>query len=168
MLERDREETIARYRARYQQYGYDPKTLGWTKGRQHVRFAAALELIGEDFGSIIDVGCGFGDLFGYLKGIGWRGDYIGYDICPELLDEGRKRYGADGAQFECLDFSTTPPQVLAQVAVSIGMFNHKLQGDNWEFVQSTLKAMRQTTSDAIVADFLSTTADKPHEHLFHV
>jgi SAM-dependent methyltransferase len=168
MDERDRNETVERYRTRYEQFGYEPRTLGWNKGRQHVRFAAVLELIGRDFASIIDVGCGFGDLFGYLKEIGWRGEYIGYDICPELLDEGRKRFGPDGARFECVDFSSNAFDVRADVAVAIGVFNHKLQSDNWEFVRSTLAAMWKRTDVAIAADFLSATADKPHEHLFHV
>lgn len=168
MLERDRDETIERYRTRYQQFGYDPRTLGWNKGRQNVRFAAILEMLGAEFKSILDIGCGFGDLFAYLKGIGWRGDYIGYDLCPELIEEGRKRFGPDGARFECGDFSSSATDVRADVAVAIGIFNHKLHGDNWEFVRSTLYAMWERTNVAIAADFLSATADKPHEHLFHI
>ena len=88
MLEEDRVETRARYAARFREFGYDPRTLGWHKGRQRVRFAAALEAVGTQFDSLLDVGCGFGDLFGYLRERGWQGNYLGLDICPELLDEG--------------------------------------------------------------------------------
>ncbi len=168
MLERDRTETVARYRERFAQFGYDPRTLGWNNGRQEIRFAAVLELLGRDFRSILDVGCGFGDLFGHLTQLGWQGDYLGVDICSDLLEEGRRRYGSQGAKFECVDLSTEPLDFRAEVAVAIGVFNHKLQGDNWEFVRGTLGAMWQRTSVAIVADFLSATADRPHEHLFHV
>ena len=34
MLEEDRAEAVERYRARYRQFGRDPRTLGWNKGRQ--------------------------------------------------------------------------------------------------------------------------------------
>src|SRR3990172_3106137 len=118
MLEHDRSETIARYRERYRQFGYDPRTLGWNKGRQQARFAAVLDALGRDFASILDVGCGFGDLFGHLTTLGWRGDYLG--------------------------------------------------GDNWEFVRNSLGAMWERTSVAIASDFLSATADRPREELFHV
>ena len=168
MLEHDRSEAVARYSERYRQFGYDPRTLGWNKGRQQVRFAAILDVLGRDFASILDVGCGFGDLFGHLTALGWRGEYLGVDICPELLEEGRRLYGAQGAKFECLDLSAEPLDFRAEVAVAIGVFNHKLQGDNWEFVRQMLRAMWERTSVAIAADFLSATADRPHEHLFHV
>jgi SAM-dependent methyltransferase len=167
MLEEDRAQTRARYEARYREFGYDPLTLGWHKGRQRVRFAAALDAIGTQFGSLLDVGCGFGDLFGYLADRGWQGKYLGLDICPELLEEGRQRYGPRGAQFECIDLSAEPLAFNADVAVGIGVFNHRLKGDNLEFITQMLHAMWAHTTQAIVIDFLSTTADRPKPDLFH-
>jgi len=167
MLEEDRAETRARYGARYREFGYNPRTLGWHKGRQRVRFAAALEAIGTRFGSLLDVGCGFGDLFGYLKDRDWQGNYLGLDICPELLDEGRKRFGPRGARFECIDLSGEPLAFSADVAVAVGIFNHRLKGDNLEFVAQMVHAMWAHSTQAIVVDFLSTTADRPKPDLFH-
>jgi SAM-dependent methyltransferase len=167
MLEEDRAETRARYAARFGEFGYDPRTLGWHKGRQQVRFAAALHAVGTQFGSLLDVGCGFGDLFGYLRERGWQGDYLGVDIVPELLDEGRKRFGPRGARFECIDLSSESLAFSADVAVALGIFNHRLKGDNLEFVAQTLHAMWAHSTQAIVVDFLSTTADRPKPELFH-
>jgi SAM-dependent methyltransferase len=167
MLEEDRTETRARYASRFQEFGYHPRTLGWHKGRQRVRFAAALEAVGTRFGSLLDVGCGFGDLFGYLKKRGWQGNYLGVDICPELLDEGRKRYGPRGARFECIDLSTESLAYSADVAVALGVFNYRLKGDNLEFVAQMLHAMWSHSTQAVVLDFLSTTADRPKADLFH-
>jgi SAM-dependent methyltransferase len=167
MLEEDRADTRARYEARYREFGYDPRTLGWHKGRQRVRFAAALEALGTQFGSLLDVGCGFGDLFGYLRDRGWQGNYLGLDLCPELLDEGRKRFGPRGAQFECIDLSGESLAYSADVAVAIGIFNNRLKGDNLEFVAQMLHAMWAHSTQAIVVDFLSTTADRPRPELFH-
>lgn len=167
MLEEDRADIRARYGARFREFGYDPRTLGWHKGRQRVRFAAALEAVGTQFASLLDVGCGFGDLFGYLKDRGWQGDYLGLDICPELLDEGRKRFGPLGARFECLDLSSESLAISADVAVAIGIFNHRLKGDNLEFVAQMLHAMWAHSTQAVVVDFLSTTADRPRRELFH-
>jgi SAM-dependent methyltransferase len=167
MLDEDRGETRARYAARYREFGYDPRTLGWHKGRQRVRFAAALETVGTRFGSLLDVGCGFGDLFGYLRDRGWQGNYLGVDICPELLDEGRKRFGPRGAQFECIDLSSESLAFSADVAVALGVFNHRLKGDNLEFVAQMLHALWAHSTQAMLVDFLSTTADRPKPDLFH-
>jgi SAM-dependent methyltransferase len=167
MLEADRVETRARYAARYREFGYDPRTLGWQKGRQRVRFAAVLDSVGTSFGSLLDVGCGFGDLFGYLRERGWQGDYLGVDICPELLEEGRKRFGPLGARFECVDLSGESPAFTADVAVALGVFNHRLQEDNLEFIGQMLHAMWAQSTQVVVTDFLSTTADRPKPDLFH-
>jgi SAM-dependent methyltransferase len=167
MLEEDRADTRERYAARYREFGYDPRTLGWRKGRQRVRFTAALNALGTKFGSLLDVGCGFGDLFGYLKDLDWQGDYLGLDICPDLLDEGCKRFGPRGARFECTDLSSASLAFTADVAVALGVFNHRLKGDNLDFVSQMLHAMWAHSTQAIVVDFLSTTADRPKPELFH-
>jgi SAM-dependent methyltransferase len=167
VLAQDREDTIARYRRRYAAFGYDPRTLGWNKGRQAVRFAAALEGIGLGFQSILDVGCGFGDLFGFLSRQGWQGSYLGVDVVPELIEEGRRRYGPSGARFECRDITAEGRDETAEVGVAIGLFNHKLRGQNVTFIQETLSALWRHTSVALVADFLSATADRPREDLYY-
>jgi SAM-dependent methyltransferase len=163
----DKAENIARYQARYAEFGYDPRTLGWTKGRQNVRFAAALDRIGSSFGSILDVGCGFGDLFSFLRDRGWTGDYLGIDIVPELIAEGRARFGPLGAKFECADITAGDFEAQAEVAVAIGIFNHRLRQDNLHFIQDTLSAMWKRTTLAISADFLSTAADQPRDDLYY-
>src|SRR5262249_31002380 len=155
------------YQARYAEFGYDQRTLGWTKGRQNVRFAAALERIGLSFGSILDVGCGFGDLFAYLRERGWRGEYLGIDIVPELIAEGRARFGPLGGKLECADITAEEFDGRAEVAVVIGMFNHRLRQDNLQFIRETLSAMWQRTTRAISADFLSYTADQPRDDLYY-
>jgi len=167
MLEEDRAAAVERYRSRYRQFGYDPRSLGWNKGRQSVRFAAVVDAIGMEFASVLDVGCGFGDLFGYLTERGWRGSYLGVDICPELLEEGARRFGSRGARFECVDLSSEPVSYSAEVAVAIGVFNHRLKEDNLEFAERMLHAMWAHSTQVIAADFLSTAADRPRPELFH-
>jgi SAM-dependent methyltransferase len=167
MLTADRDANVARYRQRYAEFGYDPRTLGWTKGRQPVRFAAALAALGTTFGSILDVGCGFGDFFGHLHRSGWRGRYVGIDLVPELLAEARIRYGELGAGFiagEVADIVLDEP---CDVAVALGLFNHRLRQDNYQFIEETLDAMWRLTTDCITADFLCATADRPREDLFY-
>lgn len=47
--------------------------------------------IGPD-DSILDVGCGFGVLVGWLEATGWRGGYLGVDVTPEFVAMARARH----------------------------------------------------------------------------
>ncbi len=171
MWEQDRLETQQRYRSRWLEFGYQPRTLGWNKDCQWVRFEAMLEgLRDEDMGSIIDFGCGFGDLLGYLRGKGWRGRYIGVDLVPELIEAARHLYqGESAAEFVCHDLQTFAPPVACDMAVAIGVFNHRLHQDNLAFVRDAIARMWQLTAKVVVCDFLSTSSDpdRRQENLFY-
>ena len=162
------EETRMRYRARLKQFGADPRTLGWNKGRQRVRFAAGLESLREDdFGSVLDVGCGFGDLYAYLVERNWAGSYLGVDITPELISEARRLYENEGARFLCQDIRTEPPDTQYDLAISIGVFNHRLESGNLSFFESMLEIMWQSSKKVVVVDFLSDAAEIRRDELFY-
>lgn len=161
MLDRDRNELHERYRKRWEQFGYDSRTLGWNKDCQWVRFDAAFEgLRDQDFKSVLDVGCGFGDLLGYLRSNGWRGRYTGIDVVDELVAEARRRYSSDlTAEFVCGDIAGFHGPHRADLAVAIGVFNHRLNQDNLEFITETIHKMWTATAKVVVCDFLSTSSE---------
>jgi SAM-dependent methyltransferase len=161
MWEEDKAEVRERYRSRWQAYGYDPRTLGWMKDCQWVRFKAAFEgLAEEDFGSVLDVGCGFGDLLYYLRYHGWKGRYVGIDLVPELVHEAGVRHGDDSAaEFICGDVGTLTYAPPCDLAVAIGVFNHVVKQGNRDFIQATLDRMWALSARSIVCDFLSTSSD---------
>ena len=159
MRDEDRRAVADRYAERYRTHGYHPLTLGWTKGRELVRFAAAIEAIGQRFDCLLDVGCGFGDLFAFLYERGWRGRYLGIDVVPELLEEARRRHAGTPAEFQLADITGDFAGPVFDVAVAIGVFNHVTQQPHLEFVAEALDAMRRWSQIAVVADFLSTSAE---------
>lgn len=167
MRDEDFSATRRRYAERYATYGYDPRTLGWNKGRQRVRFAAAKEgLRPEDYASVLDVGCGFGDLFAFLRADGWQGRYLGIDIVPELLLEARDRFGG-GADFAELDLTSERPEGSWDLAVALGVFNHSLGSHHIDFVTAMLEVMWELTTRVVVLDFLSTRAEQRRADLFY-
>lgn len=93
MKEFDKKTILDRYAARIDKFGHGAAAIGEPKGRQSFYFSFLLEAqgIGER-DSILDVGCGYGDLFAYLRSNGWAGRYVGVDINPLLIEEGRRRY----------------------------------------------------------------------------
>jgi cyclopropane fatty-acyl-phospholipid synthase-like methyltransferase len=167
MWKQDKVETQERYRERWLQYGYDSRSLGWTKDCQWVRFEAAFEgLRKEDFESVIDFGCGFGDLLDFLRVKEWKGTYTGVDLVDELVKEAAKHHALDNcAAFVCRDVEGFLPPTKAAMAVAIGVFNHRLHQDNLTFVRETISSMWEATTKVVVCDFLSTAADMDHRRL---
>ena len=134
------------YAARLHEFGATAKGVDWNSAEsQELRFSELIPRgwIGADR-SLLDYGCGYGALLGYLRASGWRGQYIGYDIAPDMIATARDQYG-DGGQF-VLDLPTAP----CDCTLASGVFNVRLgfTDDRWEaYISEVLDDMwRSTTS----------------------
>jgi 2-polyprenyl-3-methyl-5-hydroxy-6-metoxy-1,4-benzoquinol methylase len=58
----EQEAVVQRYSRRFAEHGYSPKTLGWDKGKQDIRFAVLTSQYDFAGKRVLDIGCGFGDL----------------------------------------------------------------------------------------------------------
>jgi SAM-dependent methyltransferase len=163
----DREEYRRRYRARLALYHHDPRTLGWDKGKQRERFEALTQLLPlPRLGSVLDVGCGFGDLYPFLRERGFAGAYTGLDFVPELIEVGRAAH--PGAEFVVADFADWPAGDGFDLVLASGIFNARLTGeDHWEYLCATLRKMHAACRVAACADFLSSYADRRRDDLFY-
>ncbi|MGR5237071.1 class I SAM-dependent methyltransferase [Vibrio alfacsensis] len=83
------------------------KALGWQdKFSQFCRFEALCRDVDLDGISILDVGCGYGDLLEYLEINGIRPkSYIGIDQHKPFISKARQRSFHSEATFICGDFS---------------------------------------------------------------
>ena len=94
--EEDVELTRQRYRQRYEDHGYSPRTLGWNKDRQAIRFQSLSSLFDLKDASVLDIGCGFADLYTFLKDNDQApADYLGIDLVPELTEEAIRRLAGE-------------------------------------------------------------------------
>lgn len=88
------------YRENYNKYGYSEKSLIMPSDRRNIRYYELIKnfdfFIENDFEScfsMLDAGCGFGDVNSYLKMLGARNyKYYGIDVVDEFLEEGKNRY----------------------------------------------------------------------------
>lgn len=166
MDDKDKEIYIDRYTERHTRYGYDPRTLGWGGGKekQDYRFAH-LAAVGEmSSQSILDVGCGFGDLYGYLISNGWNGMYLGIDIVPVLIDQAKELWPS--AEFKIMDLLTNHIDVHFDYVFASGVFNAKVN-NNQEHISTMLKRMYEIANIAVICDFMSTYVDFQQEIAFH-
>ncbi|PTN11640.1 class I SAM-dependent methyltransferase [Nitrosomonas aestuarii] len=84
------------------------ESLGWRNAEsQQIRYAVLARVGNLNGASILDVGCGYGDLKAYLDLHYTDYDYIGIDQQPEFIAEAKARYnGFLCTAFYQTDFST--------------------------------------------------------------
>ena len=88
MRSQTRQRLVALHRTSFQRFGYTPDSLFWSsRGIQKTRFRVLAGIGVRKGDSLLDVGCGFADLAGWLKGNDLTVDYHGIDISPEILGQ---------------------------------------------------------------------------------
>lgn len=93
MKKEQRQRIIDRHRDSLTRHGHHPNALYWSSREiQELRFKVLAE-IGIGAGdSVLDVGCGFGDMFGWLQRQGIDVEFTGIDLSPDLIEAGKGLY----------------------------------------------------------------------------
>lgn len=165
----DMRTVVERYTKRFDEFGYDPRTLGWDKGKQMVRFRVLTSQIDLRGKRVLDIGCGFGDLNRLLQSrYGDDYQYLGVDVVPKLIEQGRELFKGPNVQFRCGDFLTEDISGEFDFAVASGMFNFKLEsGENYAFIEAVMAKALNLCAEGFAFDFLSDKVDLKYEHTFH-
>jgi SAM-dependent methyltransferase len=168
MDQADKADYVERYERRLREHGRSPEALGWGKlGREHVRFQVMADVVDEvDATSVLDVGCGFADLYDHLMRQGWVGRYSGIDIVPGLLAEARQRHPT--LDLQEADIAAYEPAEAFDVVVASGVFNARLRNDgNAEHIARSVERMYALCRRAICVDFMSTYVDFQRPEAWH-
>ena len=156
----NKELIINRYSKRFKQFGYNPKTLGWdNKRNQNFRFKNFFENININNPTILDVGCGFADLYQYAikKKIKIK-SYTGIDINKNLISVAKSKY--PNCNFIEGNIITKKISKNFDLVCLIGFINFKLNKlNNFEFAKKIIKKSFQITNKVLVVDMLSTLID---------
>lgn len=120
---------VAHYYAdKLQRFGATARGVDWNSAEsQALRFAQLCRVLpGKGPFSLNDLGCGYGELRGYLEREGHENgeaDYLGVDIAPEMVAAARERAGpAPRTRFA----EGAAPDRVADYAVASGIFNVRL------------------------------------------
>lgn len=147
------------YNSRYQKYGFSPRTLGWYTGKQNFRFNVASRDFGEDICSVLDIGCGFADLYIYLNSVGRNVKYTGIDLNEKFLREAQRNIEKNALsipnliQGDVLDISL-PEKYDAVLAIGITSLLLSDQ-DNYEYIESIIAKGYDLANSVFVIDFCS-------------
>lgn len=138
----------------------DPQT-------QYFRFAELVKNLdlNDPDKTILDVGCGNGELYKFLNFIGFRGHYTGYDINQKLIKQAKDRF--KGIDVHCLDIMTEEsPNRFSYVLMS-GLFNVNV-GQSREWVYAFLKKMYDLCTEIMVFNGISTYVNYREEKKFYL
>jgi SAM-dependent methyltransferase len=139
--EEDKSVIIDRYRSRLMDLGEVPGALGEPKCRQSFYYHFLLDSPeAARAKSILDVGCGYGDLGRYLERRGWEGHYVGIDIVPDLIEVGKRRYPK--ADLRCLDLEHDELDETFDWALAIGSLTSRMEHeDYYKHLESMIAAI---------------------------
>lgn len=125
----DRKRILNLYGRHIKEYGvYHPGAVGWSSEfSKNIRFEILCQISNMDNRSILDVGCGFGDLYNFLAKRYHNFAYQGMDINPAMIEAARARYPE--IPFLTMDFGEYQGQrfdyVLASGALSFKVPDYK-------------------------------------------
>ena len=154
LSDRDRRTIVERYGKRFAEFGVDLRTLNPGKyyEPQHAVHASVGDLHGK---TLLDIGCGFGDYYAYLRGRGIGVRYVGYDFIAPFVEAGRERFPE--ATFAVKDVTRDPIEHEADYAVMCQVFNNRYaDSDNTAVVKAVVRKAFAAARLAVSVDMLST------------
>lgn len=138
---------ISSYQKRFRKYGGHSRALKWEHaGAKHQR---ARHLTGElNFSgkTVLDVGCGFGDVTWIIRKRTKDFTYTGVDIVPEFIEVAKKRY--PGHRFLVRDYFANPLEENFDIVLCSGALNSNVP-DNMGWRKQAIATMWEHTKRAL-------------------
>jgi trans-aconitate methyltransferase len=151
---------------RFKEHGADVHTLWGSELSQRERFAVLCEVGDLGGSSVLDVGCGFGDLLGFVNSRGIQlAEYLGVDCVEDILAVARQRYRQ--GRFENKDVAALPDGASFDYVFGSGIFF--LEGEQWHaHIIGTIRQMYARARVAVAVNFLSRFSTNRDAHSHYV
>lgn len=162
-----RQRIVARHKSSLYQHGMDPRALFWQDEQvQQLRFDILLECGIQSGDSVLDVGCGFADLYRYMQAKGLDVAYTGIDLSPDLLEAARQRDPSLAiATGDIFDFN--PHAQSYDWVLMSGALNEPLQ-DNGDYLRRCLPRFYDSARKGVAFNLLNADYPWSERALFHL
>ena len=161
------ESTARWYEDKVRTYGFDHRGLGFrSRSSQIKRFEALLAVGDLDGRSVLDVGCGFGDLLAFLQERDIAPIYTGIDICEPMVRRCVERFGHAG-RFVVADVLEHEPQEPYDYVLASGIFGLDAEGVR-DRILPTLEHLVRCARIGVAVNFLSAAYPNPAENRIYV
>jgi ubiquinone/menaquinone biosynthesis C-methylase UbiE len=169
LSEKDKARVVKRYLDRYAEHGIHVDTLkSGGAGKQFIRHsvhASMFDLEGKD---ILDVGCGIGMFYEYLKNSSIKiASYTGLDIIDPFIESNRIRFPE--ARFDKLDIFRAPLDAYKPDIVFMSqVFNNRYQEtNNEEIIREAIRRFFAVARVGLAIDFLTSYVDYMEPELYY-
>ena len=127
------------YQKTFKKYGVHHKSLHWTsKKAAEIRYRELVADLDFEGRSILDVGCGFGDIIPFIKQKAKLFQYTGVDIVPEFIKVNREKYPHH--KFVKRDYFADPIKKIFDIIISSGTLNTNIK-EPYRFRKKAIKTM---------------------------
>ena len=132
--------------------------------RHDLRHQALSEVGLRSGGSVLDLGCGLGGFYSYLRRSGIECEYTGYDIHPKMIELARQKH--PGVNFELKDILAEEFPAFDFIVSNV--FSLRLAGqDNYSYVEDYMRACYAHARRGVAFEFPSSYADFSLPEAFH-
>ena len=162
----DNEKIVEFYSGLIKQYGFDTRSLDWgSRESQEKRFEILCGISDLSAKSVLDLGCGLGNLREYLEERNILVQYTGYDLAPGMIFNARQRLPED--HFEVCNILEGPePEPAFDYVLSSGIF-YLRQTEPMNFMDKILRRMFALCRRGIAFNTLSLLADRRVNNEFY-
>ncbi len=143
------------WQERIKTFGNSFEVVGWTKESQQKRFAALSQLGKLDGATLLDVGCGRGDLLSYFLNNNIDIEYTGYDLNPEMIEFCRELHPKYTANFKVSNILEEKVGQSFDYVSCIGVLNQVTTPDSPEFATGFIKQLFAIAGKAVAVSITS-------------
>jgi len=143
------------YKQKFKEFGVSPQSLQWkSKGAAHQRFRQFWAEIDFNNKSVLDVGCGYGEMGNFLIKKYENVIYKGVDIMPEFIENGKKIYPDLDLEIGNY-FSRSKAEVCETITYDVVLCSGALNSnfgtkkENLEFRKKAIKTMFEHTNNCL-------------------
>ena len=163
----DDQRTVAYFSELNGKFGVDARALDWgSRESQQLRFKVLSEVRMPASASILDVGCGQGDLYLWLQREGRDVTYTGIDLTPSMVASAQSRFPS--VRFECGNL--LDPAILAgetfDVVIASGIFYYR-QHSPEQYMSRMVSALFSRCRSSLAFNSLSSWATNQSEGEFY-
>ena len=165
-MEYDFDPMINEYKKLFNKNGVSPASLGCPKGRLNLRYKSVSRYLNNSK-TLLDYGCGFGDLYGYLLSENLSLSYYGIDVIDEFIAQARIKY-PNG------NFKLVKPLENLDIKVdsicSLGTFNYlysENEKQHFLLIKKIIKQLWSNINVNLILDFQSEFVDFKQPKAYH-
>jgi trans-aconitate methyltransferase len=137
------------------------EALGYRNEDSQLRRFGALATVGSfDGRSVLDVGCGHGDLKGYLDGRHCGFSYVGIDQMAEFIHQARARYGQRPSCYFCVADASDAELPEADYVLASGMLSYRCDDNGYYFAM--IEKMYRAANRALAFNMLDAATFSSH------